>query len=280
MVIRERIISFGEDGSLFGIASFSADKERREPILIPNAGIVHRIGPHRLHVRLARALAEAGYPVLRFDLHGLGDSGPPSPEMGFEEQAISDISAAIDAMRTDSVTIIGLCSGADNAMRAAQGDRRIRRLVLLDPHAYGSARASASRLIEKAADPDRWWRAASRLMGGGGVDAVMRPGHEEGELEEAERLPIAKEEFAAQLDAVSKRGGRVLIRYTDFVRETLTSAAHFHAAFPEGRFGKFLTIDVDRETDHTYTALSAQQRLIARLSDWLESTDTARDKSA
>ena len=165
-------------------------------------------------------------------------------------------------------------------MRAALGDRRIRSLILLDPHAYGSARTSASRLIEKAADPDRWWRAASRLMGGGGVDAVMRPGHEDGELEEAERLPIAKEEFAAQLDAVSKRGGRVLIRYTDFVRETLTSAAHFHAAFPEGRFGKFLTIDVDRETDHTYTALSAQQRLIARLSDWLESADTARDKSA
>ena len=42
--------------------------------VIPNAGLIYRIGPRRFSVKLARALAEAGIPTLRFDLAGVGDS--------------------------------------------------------------------------------------------------------------------------------------------------------------------------------------------------------------
>lgn len=43
-------------------------------ILLP-AGLKDRVGPHRLYVRLARALASRGVLVLRLDAEGIGESG-------------------------------------------------------------------------------------------------------------------------------------------------------------------------------------------------------------
>ncbi|MEM9232903.1 MAG: alpha/beta fold hydrolase [Pseudomonadota bacterium] len=277
-MIRERVISFGPNGALFGIATMATEGPRRAPVLIPNAGIVHRVGPHRLHVRLARHLAAAGYPVLRFDLHGLGDSGPPPSELGFEAQAVADIRAALDVMRAEEATVTGLCSGADNAMRVAEADDRIRRLILLDPHAYGSQHAAVARLVEKAADPARWRRAASRLLRGG--QAVPPSSGKMQTDDEAERLPIPRDAFARQLLALKERGGGALIRYTDFVQDTLTSPEHFYRAFPGIDFGAGLTVEVERGTDHTYTAMAAQQKLLKRIGEWLEKTECAEDSAS
>ena len=45
-----------------------------------SAGLLHRVGPHGLHVRLARELAQMGFSSLRVDLAGTGDS-PPQPRL-------------------------------------------------------------------------------------------------------------------------------------------------------------------------------------------------------
>ena len=45
-------------------------------VLIPNSGLVHRVGTCRSSVTLARFLAAQGIHVCRFDLSNLGDSGP------------------------------------------------------------------------------------------------------------------------------------------------------------------------------------------------------------
>ena len=196
---------------------------------------------------------------------------PPPADTTYDEQAVRDIRLAIDRLKAESVTIIGLCSGADNAMRAAESDSRITRMILLDPHAYGSLRATASRWATKAMDTDRWKRAASRLVAGGGVDAI--PGGE-GDDQTADRMPIERDAFARQLEAVLERNGQVLIRYTDFVQDILTSKAQFYAAFPDTKFGDELSVDIDAEADHTYTALAAQARLKRRLQEWLSESET------
>ena len=73
---------FGTSHRLFGVLVkprvASAD---RPAVIMTNAGTVHRIGPHRLYVDLARELAELGFTVLRMDLSGIGDSAVgTSPE--------------------------------------------------------------------------------------------------------------------------------------------------------------------------------------------------------
>src|SRR5687768_26215 len=44
-------------------------------VVILSPGIKSRIAPHRLYIKMARRLCAQGFLVLRFDFHGLGDSG-------------------------------------------------------------------------------------------------------------------------------------------------------------------------------------------------------------
>ena len=75
--MREQICNFGANNGLFGILTSPDDdaKLADAPVaIILNAGIVHRVGPFRMHVDIARQLAAKGFSTLRMDLSGLGDS--------------------------------------------------------------------------------------------------------------------------------------------------------------------------------------------------------------
>jgi pimeloyl-ACP methyl ester carboxylesterase len=101
-----------------------------------NAGLLHRVGPGRLYVSLARALSGLGFPVLRVDLFARGDSAitPDAVRDSTEEENYADIKLFIDA-RFGEVPVVlgGLCSGADNAIRLAIRHDEVVGLILLDP---------------------------------------------------------------------------------------------------------------------------------------------------
>ena len=64
----ERTIRFGSGERLLGIVTPAPQPLAGAPVcLLFNAGVVHRIGPHRLNVKLARALAARGFTALRMD---------------------------------------------------------------------------------------------------------------------------------------------------------------------------------------------------------------------
>jgi len=268
--MREEIRRFSPRGAaaearLLGLLSRPAGPPTEEGIVLLNAGIVHRIGPHRLNVKIARRLADAGSACLRFDLSGLGDSPPPEPGLSHEDQAVADVLGAVDdlvaATGAARVALVGLCSGADNAYRAALADARISALVLLDPFAYGTPSARIVRTIEKARDRHRWRRRLARLGRAG--DTPPAPGGAE-----TDRLAPPREAFGRDLAALTARGTDILILYTNYVEETLTSPTHFFGAFADFDFRGRLTVEVNRAADHTYTALAAQADLIRRLQSW------------
>ena len=75
--MRETILEFGPHRRLVGVLTRPESAERAGgdvAVVITNSGIIHRVGANRVHVRLARALAAAGVPCLRYDLPGIGDS--------------------------------------------------------------------------------------------------------------------------------------------------------------------------------------------------------------
>lgn len=94
-------------GSLHGAAGTTG-------ILVVSGGQDPRAGAHRWQLELARALAHSGYPVLRFDRRGVGDSdGPPTT---FRD-SLPDMTAATRALRDrvpNLVRMVGLgnCDGA------------------------------------------------------------------------------------------------------------------------------------------------------------------------
>ena len=113
-------------------------------------GPQYRVGSHRQFVLLARCLASAGFPVMRFDHRGLGDSS--AERMPFD--AIhGDIRVAIDTLQrqcpsVQRVVLWGLCDGASAALLySGRGDDpRVAGLCLLNPWVRSDATLARTRI--------------------------------------------------------------------------------------------------------------------------------------
>ena len=103
-------------------------------VLMVTGGTQTRVGSHRMFERLAHELAQAGYPCLRFDRRGVGDSEGNDP--GFRGSA-PDIAAAAQAFRQNNpglerVVGFGLCDGA-TALSLFGADAGVASLILVNP---------------------------------------------------------------------------------------------------------------------------------------------------
>jgi alpha-beta hydrolase superfamily lysophospholipase len=140
----ERAVRFGPDAALFGIVTEPPREERRRrAVILLNPGVDHHIGASRLYVSFARQWASRGYVVLRMDLAGIGDSdtraGNPDDDV-FPASALDDIRAGIDHLgehyRAGDISLVGLCSGAYHALRAAAAGVRVQRILMINPQNY------------------------------------------------------------------------------------------------------------------------------------------------
>ena len=84
----EEAVIFGENHSLDGIITNPAAAgpiDSSPGVILLNSGLVHRVGPNRVYVKLARRLAGLGLTVLRFDYSGVGDSPNRRDSIALEE---------------------------------------------------------------------------------------------------------------------------------------------------------------------------------------------------
>lgn len=137
--MREEIVNFGDKASLIGIwtpKEKNVEEENDTCVIFLNAGLIHKVGPNRLYVKLARTYAQTGLCCFRFDFSGLGDSELNSEETDDEDIRISEIKQAMDWIQEnkdiDKFILMGICSGAENAFHASPGDSRIIGLSLID----------------------------------------------------------------------------------------------------------------------------------------------------
>lgn len=137
MTWREEVLNFDCEGTqLFGVVSLPSSAKQTGVVIIVG-GPQYRPGSHRQFVLLARSLAAQGYPVLRFDYRGMGDS---PGELGHFERVEADVGAAVTALTQGApsvshVVLWGLCDGASAALLYVQktADARIAGLLLLNP---------------------------------------------------------------------------------------------------------------------------------------------------
>ena len=137
--MRETAISFGTENTLVGIIT---DPSSRRPslgeigVILLNAGVLHRVGPGRIYVKIARQLAAIGLTVLRFDFSGIGDSKPRRDSLPFERSSIEETQRAMDFLEAERgirrFILIGGCSGARVSFAAAACDPRIAGAILIN----------------------------------------------------------------------------------------------------------------------------------------------------
>lgn len=131
------------DGALFGCYDPPSGGLARDRAVV----LCQPMGPeyiraHRSFVQLATRLARAGFPVLRFDYFGCGDSAGETEDASLGRW-IADVDRAIDEARRRSgrsrVSLVGLRLGAALAALAASARDDVASLVLWAPVFDGRA---------------------------------------------------------------------------------------------------------------------------------------------
>ena len=113
-------------------------KERAPAIAMFHGFTGHKSEAHRLFVKVARSLCEAGFIVLRFDFRGSGDS-----EGDFENMTVpgevNDAKMSISFLEEqpgvdkEKIGVIGLSLGGRVAAILASEDRRVKFVILYSP---------------------------------------------------------------------------------------------------------------------------------------------------
>lgn len=258
-----RTLSFPVEGA--NCAATIDDAGGRHGLLIVSGGNEIRCGAHRGMARLAARVAQAGYPVLRFDRRGIGDS--EGANLGFEHSA-DDIAAAIELFRSECpglsrITAFGNCDAATALILHHRRDGPDALLVAnpwtIDTSAQDaevetmlpSPDAIRARYARKLRDPHEWLR----LVRGGvnlaklwrGLQATIAPSPPS---ELAERVRHALERIDAPV--------------TILIAERDTTAMAFMAHWAT-------TIDTDRDNLGLFSIDSASHSFAdAEARAWLE----------
>lgn len=262
----ELVMTFGEQKRLVGTLSLP-DRVDRDgvAVLLPNTGLEHRVGPNRLHVCLARALADAGFPTLRLDLSGMGDSTASDTS-----DPPRDLVCAMDALESRGVAerfaALGLCSGAHDAHRALCVDPRLVAGAFIDGYLFATPRFYLTYAWQRATDPARILRKVSKVLGVGP------------EADHADRSPVDLDFFRQPTRSAMRRDladfisrGIVLSYiFTGQVQHRYNYANQMTDAFPELR--KYARAEVRYliMADHTFSQETMREELAGVLVGWMQ----------
>ena len=154
---------------LTGILS-TPERASDTTVIFVVGGPQYRVGSHRQFLKLARHLARQGYPVLRFDVRGMGDSSGSMRSFEALEHDIESAIGAITARHSRSKIVLwGLCDGASAALLYWQATRdpRVSGLVLCNPWVRSEislARAQVKHYYTRRLMQREFW---SKLLHGG-----------------------------------------------------------------------------------------------------------------
>jgi dienelactone hydrolase len=141
---RRRPVRFGPSQRLFGVITEPvAAGVGRPAVLFLTGGVVPRIGVNRMYVELASRLAEMGHTVLRMDVSGICESPPAegaTPNDPHAASLLDDVRCAVDLLLAASgqqtISLLGLCSGAYASFQTVLADPRVRGITLLNPEVF------------------------------------------------------------------------------------------------------------------------------------------------
>ena len=273
----EQAVNFGRTTSLMGVLSLpSAEVPIRRPaVVLLNTGIAHRVGHHRMYVTMARELAALGHIVFRFDFSGIGDSAPRRDTLKPIDAHQADLSEALDWLTASrdihDVVLVGLCMGAEIALRFGHSDPRVSGLVLLDPEIPPTARFYANYTRRRLMRLSSW---LSFMKGRGLVwDGLVA------------RARSAFRGVAPQLEGSGSHNihselGQLYLKTFERKQNVLIVVAgqslegryrdQLFDAFPNIPLKGWISLEYFEQADHTFTSGSVRSALQALVLGWID----------
>ena len=284
--MNERAVVLGKDSPLIGVitepANLSAAADR-PAVLIMNSGIIHRVGPGRGMVRLARDLAERGAVVARFDHSGIGDSPSRQDRTPWPRNTILEAREVMDDLSQRygcrHFILMGICSGALTSFHVAREDPRVVGAVLMNSQGT-EANADWQRTVKNREwarqywtrslfNADSWRRALAgkvqyrRLLSVLGRQIRDR-------VAPSDAAITVTQSVWAQLHEMLQRGVQVM-----FVLSEGGHASDYFDVLMDGKIatlestGCFHHVTLER-CDHTMTLLGNQHDLLQQVGTWMD----------
>ncbi len=293
--MREEALLLGEYKSLAGIITIP-ETPNGAAILLLNAGMIHRIGPNRIYVKLARQLVKLGFTVLRFDLSGIGDSKVRPDNLPFEKSNIDDTRQVMDYVQQthgiDQFLLIDHCAGAVTSFWTSLEDSRVIGIGLLNLESgdqqwdlYDHKRKVSrfyGNYYTKTAVTD-WSRWKKLLTGKADYTSITRNIFRDFFWNKVSntlfryRNKVAKNHqvgdawynvFMNGLESLAARNIRILMVYaegsTGMERIELLVGPSLRAMKESGK----LQMNIIKGSDHTFTLLHTQEALFNVLETW------------
>jgi len=265
---------------LLGIVA-KPDRPRATGVLLVVGGPQYRVGSHRQFLLLSRSLAEAGYPVMRFDYRGMGDS---TGDLRDFEEIDEDIGSAIDAFQDhcpqlERIVLWGLCDAATAGLLYwdRTRDTRIGGQVLLNPWVRSEATLARTHIKhyygQRLLQAEFWRKLLSGKLGiaralQGMVASWQHARKMSGDAVADATLPFQKR----MMRALEKYPGPTLLILSgdDYTAKEFLEACKADAQAISALAGARLTrVDVPG-ADHTFSSHDQRQAVEAATVAWLQ----------
>ncbi len=234
----------------------------------------YRIGPHQMFTKAARRAEERGFPCLRFDFRGRGDSEGDA-EATTLSTMIEDAQRAVEVVceqtGVERVALIGDCSGSEVAIGTGALDERIDSLVLWSAPIVAGDRSEANaakrrsiyaRYFQKLFRRETWAKLfTGRLQPGMILRALTRGGKGAGE-EGAE-----SDSEIDWYDRFVDFPGEVLFIYGGNDPTTESAMEHYRDLSREA--GREFQDHIVDGANHAFYSLGWEQEVIEVSLDWL-----------
>ena len=267
-------VRFGVGNSLVGMVAMPTHQApATAACLMFNMGANHRVGPRRINVKLANALAARGMASLRFDLGGVGDSDALDTASDLQTRSVHDLQAAMDLMENmlgiRQFVIVGMCSGVEHAVSVAAQDARVVALSLFDGFAFPERRARWERTLRRAlaapAHPSFPGKAKRWLVRHltGNPSAKPLPGF----LTEKQPPEVRAAWFGSTMKKLVERNVALQLLFSGSLHVCDRDRDQLGAIGREP-FAKALQYQFMRNVDHTFCTAEGQQIYMQTVGDW------------
>lgn len=303
-VITKAVSFHCESCRLFGMLHLPPDHVLRHKtgIILLNPGPTDRSGPHRLYIKLAVKLAAQGYPVLRFDARGVGDSegewredieGATILNIWKEIHQgiwIPDAQAAIEFLcqavpEVGRVILGGLCGGAITALLAGAAHPSVAGLLMMGTpltlgDRVGNVEALPNETIKqetmnfyrKLASPKAWvrfiscqtdvWGIATTLM-----EYFRRQTNNDRTHHGRQIETNINPAFMEALKAATRHGKRMLFIYAE--NDYLWHEFKEYLLVPQSPTARLFEVTTIAKANHNMTETNSQERLHEKVTEWL-----------
>lgn len=277
------------DDQLLGIVTLP-EAPKKTGVLIIVGGPQYRVGSHRQFLQLAHRLGQAGYPVMRFDYRGMGDS--TGVLHGFETVS-EDIASAINVFqrqcpKVDNFVLWGLCDGASASLLYWNNstDTRLGGLVLVNPWVRSEATQArvqlkhyyGQRLLEA-----EFWRKlfAGRINFGRALGGFTKSWQSARQCRDQPAIENGRSFQQKMAQGFATFNGPILVMLSenDYTAKEFLEVARDDPVLSDALAKSTVTQTFVAAADHTFSSAESQQNAEQITLHWLENCGLIKGSS-